>query len=108
MARWRSGNAGVCKTSMRGSDSLPRLMYYVYILYSPRFNFTYKGMTSDIDRRINEHNAGKVRLTKLKHPLELIHVELCVLRIEAREIEKYLKSGYGREIIQELITLRGK
>ena len=65
-------------------------------------------MTSDIDRRINEHNAGKVRLTKLKHPLELIHVELCVLRIEAREIEKYLKSGYGREIIQELITLRGK
>ena len=25
MARWRSGNAGVCKTSMRGSDSLTRL-----------------------------------------------------------------------------------
>ncbi len=24
-ARWRSGNAGVCKTSMRGFDSLPRL-----------------------------------------------------------------------------------
>lgn len=25
MAQWRSGNAGVCKTSMRGFDSLLRL-----------------------------------------------------------------------------------
>ena len=25
LARWRSGNAGVCKTSMRGFDSLSRL-----------------------------------------------------------------------------------
>lgn len=27
MARWRSGNAGVCKTSMRGFDPRPRLIF---------------------------------------------------------------------------------
>ena len=30
MARWRSGNAGVCKTSMQGFNSLPRLKRQEY------------------------------------------------------------------------------
>ena len=35
-------------------------------------------------------------------PLDLIHVELCDNRIVTRKMEKYFKSGYGREIISEI------
>ena len=35
-------------------------------------------------------------------PLKLFHVELCKTRKEARKLEKYFKSGYGREIIELL------
>jgi hypothetical protein len=31
VARWRRGNAGVCKTSMQGFDSLPRLKVVIWI-----------------------------------------------------------------------------
>ncbi len=30
-------------------------------------------------------------------------VEICKNRTDARELEKYFKSGYGREILKEII-----
>lgn len=44
----------------------------------------------------------KSRYTKKMMPLRLVHVEICNSRIKARKVEKYFKSGYGREIVKEL------
>ncbi|WP_367389978.1 GIY-YIG nuclease family protein [Lewinella sp. LCG006] len=33
-------------------------MYFVYALKSHDRNYIYVGLTNNIDRRINEHNAG--------------------------------------------------
>ena len=77
-------------------------MYYVYILKSELTGEYYKGLTDNVDRRLIEHNLGKSQSTKNRRPLRLIHVELCKTRDEARKVEKYFKSGYGREIIKEL------
>ncbi len=77
-------------------------MYYVYLLKSVKTGKIYKGLTGNIDRRFDEHQNGRVSSTKSILPLELIHVEICKDRKSARELEKYFKSGYGREIALEL------
>lgn len=82
-------------------------MYYVYVLYSLKYKSFYKGITSDIDRRLQEHLSGQSSTTKKLLPLVLAHVEIVNNRIEARNLEKYFKSGFGREIISEIYSCRG-
>ena len=82
-------------------------MWYVYILYSYKYKAFYKGLTRNLDNRLKRHFAGKEQTTKKMLPLELLHVELCKSRVEARKLEKFFKSGYGREIIIELFSHAG-
>lgn len=82
-------------------------MYYVYVLKSVDHNFTYKGMTNDLKKRVAEYNSRRVKSTKRYAPLELIHFETFETRIEARSREKFLKSGSGREFIKNLFSCRG-
>ena len=77
-------------------------MFYVYILRSLRTGHFYKGLTSNLNKRLEEHLSGKEQVTRLLLPVELVHVEICDNRKEARILEKYLKSGFGREIIKDL------
>jgi len=72
-------------------------MYYVYVIKSVKYNRIYIGMTSDIDKRINEHNSGKTKSTKHYLPWQLIHSEMLSSRKEARIKEKKLKTGCYRE-----------
>ncbi|MCX6788660.1 MAG: GIY-YIG nuclease family protein [bacterium] len=69
-------------------------MYFVYILKSLKDNKHYVGLTSDISKRLEYHNKGRVRSTKSRRPFELIHTESFQYRMEARQREKFLKS-YG-------------
>ncbi|HHT9137004.1 MAG TPA: GIY-YIG nuclease family protein [Candidatus Wunengus sp. YC60] len=77
-------------------------MYFVYVLKSISSGKFYKGFTNNFDRRLKEHILGKNRTTRNMLPLVVVHVELCERRNEARTVEKFLKSGFGREIIQEI------
>ena len=97
MGRWR--NWHTCLPA--GRRAWFRKMYFNYILKLSTDEF-YKGLTSTIDKRLKEHLNGKVRSTRNKLPFKLIHVELCNTRIEARKIENFFKSGYGREVIREI------
>lgn len=57
MARWRRGNAGVCKTSMQGFDSLPRLMTnpeYEKSKSEDESGFSEKEEALDIEMRAGE------------------------------------------------------
>ena len=75
-------------------------MYYVYAIKSLERVYIYVGMTTNVERRINEHNKGKNRSTKAYKPFDLIYVEEFDTRIKARQREKYLKSGIGKEFLK--------
>ena len=68
--------------------------WYVYILKCIN-SFYYIGYTSDIQRRLVEHNTGKVQYTKDKRPLKLITFIAFTDKYKAIYFEKYLKSGSG-------------
>ncbi len=62
-------------------------------------------MTKDINRRIREHNYGKITSTEARRPLELVYYETVEDRKKAREREKFLKSGCGREFLKRKIDI---
>ncbi len=51
------------------------LMFFVYVLYSPSLNKRYVGSTSNLDKRISEHNSGKSKFTKSGMPWSPVHFE---------------------------------
>jgi putative endonuclease len=77
-------------------------MFYVYALKSLSRNYVYIGMTSDPDRRINDHNVGYNNTTKPYKPFSVILFEEYPTRNLARLREKYLKSGVGRAYLKSL------
>lgn len=98
MGKWRNG-IPACR---QAGAIVSKLMFFVYVLKSLKTGEFYKGLTDNLDRRIEEHSNGESRSTKNRLPLKLIHVEIYDTRDEARKIEKFFKSGYGREIIKEI------
>ena len=78
-------------------------MFTVYVLHSQNFNRTYTGLTNNLKRRLKEHNSKQNRTTKAYIPWKVVHKEEFETRIEAREREKYLKSGIGRDFIKSII-----
>jgi putative endonuclease len=85
-----------------GGEHLPK-MYYVYALYSKVCDRIYIGFTLDINRRINEHNSGKVKSTKHYLPWALFHKEEYLTRFGARSREKRLKTSFGRKYLRDIL-----
>lgn len=79
-------------------------MWYVYVLKGNNGVF-YKGITNCLEKRTKQHIRGQSETTKKMGGFSFVHVEICQSRPEARKVEKFLKSGYGREIIHELASL---
>ena len=66
-------------------------MYHVYVLQSEKNQSLYIGMTTDIDRRLSEHNSGKVYFTSRHYPYKLLYYESYLIIELAKEREKQLK-----------------
>lgn len=79
--------------------------YSVYIIQSLKNGWLYIGMTTKDPRiRLNEHNSGKNKYTKLHSPYKLVYYEINYFCSKcAREREKFLKSGIGRQMIRKII-----
>jgi putative endonuclease len=75
-------------------------MFYVYVIRSEKDGRFYVGMCMDLARRIREHNAGKRFSTKGYCPWKLFFAEEFPTRAAAREREKSLKGGAGKEFIK--------
>ncbi len=60
------------------------------------FNRFYVGISNDVNLRIKEHNAGKVKSTKAYQPWRIVYTETYESKQEARIREKYMKSAAGR------------
>jgi putative endonuclease len=79
------------------------LMFYVSVLKSLVDKRLYKGLTKDLNKRVKEHNSGWTRSTKAYRPWKLVYFERFQTLHEAREREKYLKSGIGREFLKNIL-----
>ena len=80
-------------------------MYYVYILQSQKkLNWLYKGSTSDLKRRVTEHNSGKNFSSAPYAPFKLIYYEAYLLKEDAEKREKYLKTSIGMRVIKKQLS----
>jgi putative endonuclease len=71
-------------------------MYYVYLLRSLKNPFkTYVGYTTNVDQRVETHNAGGSPHTKQDRPWKLVVYVAFDLEEKAVEFEKYIKVGSG-------------
>jgi putative endonuclease len=77
--------------------------WFVYALRSLKDRNLYIGISRTPEKRVEIHNKGKTDSTKDRRPFVLIHKESCNSLKEAREKEKYYKSGFGREVLKNLI-----
>ena len=78
-------------------------MCYVYILRSARNKKRYIGSTGkDVQQRLVEHNSGSNQWTRQNGPFVLVYVEDSIDIKEARQKERFLKSGQGRQCLDEL------
>ncbi|PIP18629.1 MAG: excinuclease ABC subunit C [Candidatus Omnitrophica bacterium CG23_combo_of_CG06-09_8_20_14_all_41_10] len=75
-------------------------MYYTYVIKSEKDDKWYTGSTGNLRKRFREHNDNKVFSTKGRGHFELIYYEACINEQDAREREKYLKSGMGKRYLK--------
>lgn len=75
-------------------------MYFVYVLQSQKDNKWYTGSTSDLYRRLEEHNNGQVQSTKNRKPFNIIYYEACINEHDARTREQYLKTARGKRYLK--------
>ena len=73
--------------------------YYVYVLQSILDSNRYIGFTTDLVKRVREHNSGLSFATAPRRPLKLVYYETCRVESDARRREKYLKSTGGRRFL---------
>ena len=71
-------------------------MITVYVLEGSKGR-RYIGMTNNLARRLSEHRGRSSHSGRLIGSFRLLHTESFPTYAEAREREKYLKSGQGRE-----------
>lgn len=79
-------------------------MFYVYVIESENSDKIYIGQTSNIEKRLVQHNDPNNNYSKYtkqnKGPWKLIYKEEVISRSLAIRREKFLKSGKGREFIK--------
>jgi putative endonuclease len=76
-------------------------MKYVYILRSKAVpNRIYVGCTTDVKRRLEEHNKGQSPFTSKYVPWEVISYFAFRNAASADKFELYLKTGSGRAFMR--------
>ena len=78
-------------------------IWFVYVLRSKKDFKHYVGLTSDLDKRIKDHNGGKVPSTSDRRPFELVYFEMFKSRSLAEKRERFFKTGDGRVVLKNLM-----
>ena len=79
-------------------------MFSVYVLRSKSTGLLYTGSTSDLARRLEEHNSDVSTSTKHRGPWELLYREDYPTRAEAVRRERELKTGKGRDELKRIVS----
>ena len=75
--------------------------FYTYILKSLKDEGYYFGHTSNLCKRLEEHNAGKTKSIKHRCPFLIHYFEAFETKSEAYKRELYFKSFEGRVWLKE-------
>ncbi len=78
-------------------------MHYVYVLLSGKDGKFYIGLTSDLKRRLKEHNDGKASSTKSRRPLKLLYYEAHISKEDAKRRENYFKTTKGKATLKQML-----
>lgn len=79
-------------------------MFFTYLLENQNDKSWYIGFTSDLKKRIKDHQNGRGgKTTKSKSGWKLIYFEFYLNKKDAVGREKFLKSGSGRNYIKKQI-----
>ncbi len=82
-------------------------MYYVYLLESTsHLGQRYVGFSSDLRRRLNDHNMGKLPNTARYRPWRLVAYLGFNSKQQALSFESYLKSGSGHAFARKRLWPR--
>lgn len=88
----------------RGTRAFPNV-FYVYILESEVTHRWYIGMCTNVEERLKEHNAGRVRSTKGYRPYVVIYTETFPDKTLARKREIQIKkSGLIRKQLKDQLV----
>ena len=77
--------------------------FYVYIIFSRVIDKFYIGYTSDIHKRLEEHNSGVSTFTSKARDWEIKYFEFFPSRQAALKREQEIKSKKSRKYIEWLI-----
>lgn len=77
------------------------IMVTVYVLQSATTGRRYIGISSNLPRRLDEHNRNQSRATRGRGPWKLLYTESCSDYLQARKRERFLKSGPGHAFLRE-------
>ena len=64
----------------------------------------YIGYTSNLKRRLDEHNQGRNFSTSYRRPLTCIFAEYFLFKSDAKRRENYFKTTMGKKAIRLMLT----
>jgi putative endonuclease len=76
-------------------------MIHVYVLEGTHTGKRYVGITGNLDQRLQQHRHRRTKGGQIIGDFIVLHLETQPDYSTAREREKYLKSGKGREWLNE-------
>ncbi|MCB0563029.1 MAG: GIY-YIG nuclease family protein [Phaeodactylibacter sp.] len=79
------------------------LEYCTYVLISLTDRKLYIGYTTNLDRRLQEHNSGRVISTANRRPLKLIFCEYYFSDKDAKRREMYFKTTAGKKALKIML-----
>ena len=80
-------------------------MYYVYVIHVIQCDEGkyYIGSTSDVKKRIREHNAGLSKWTSRYNNWKLVHLEQFTTRREALIRERFIKKQKRGDVFYQIL-----
>lgn len=79
------------------------MFYYVCILQGIKNGNLYVGYTTNLRKRLEEHNRGLNLSTKAYIPWQLIHYEAYRNEKDVKRRKKYLKTSQGSRLLKRIL-----
>ena len=80
------------------------LPFCVYVLFSQKDHLLYIGYSSDLQKRLRDHNDGRTKSTSRRIPLQLIFSEFYLFKEDALKREKYFKTASGKKALKFMLS----
>ena len=80
-----------------------QLPYVVYVLRSLKDRLLYIGFTTDLERRVSEHERGESPATAPRRPFALVYCEHHGSKQDALRREGYFKTTAGKKALKLML-----